>query len=266
MQTSRKAKAPSAATPEASIINPVTKGTNLMKNDISVLNKSQLTMSSLEIAELVGSRHVDVKRSIERLIEKGTIRDTPMAFSENINNLGFKTRQEYYLFKGEQGKRDSIIVIAQLCPEFTARIVDRWQELEEQVNSNSPILPDFNDPVKAARAWADEREQTILLTHKVEELEPKAEFHDKVTSSKDAISLAQAAKTLGTGRNRLCALLRQNKWLRRNNEPYQDKIEQGLLDVKLTNWEHPDNGLQQSVTALVTGKGLTKISQMLTAH
>lgn len=91
-------------------------------------------MSSLEIAELVGSRHVDVKRSIERLIEKGTIRDTPMAFSENINNLGFKTRQEYYLFKGEQGKRDSIIVIAQLCPEFTARIVGRWQELEEQVN------------------------------------------------------------------------------------------------------------------------------------
>ena len=136
MQTSRKAKAPSAATPEAQSLIPNQIGIKSMKNDISVLNKSQLTMSSLEIAELVGSRHVDVKRSIERLIEKGTIRDTPMAFSENINNLGFKTRQEYYLFKGEQGKRDSIIVIAQLCPEFTARIVDRWQELEEQVNKN----------------------------------------------------------------------------------------------------------------------------------
>lgn len=30
------------------------------------------------------------------------------------------------------GKRDSLIVVAQLCPEFTARIVDRWQELEAQ--------------------------------------------------------------------------------------------------------------------------------------
>ena len=258
MQTSRKAKTPSAATPEVSIINPVTKGTNLMKNDISVLHKSQLTMSSREIAELVESRHDKVKQSIERLVKRGVIDVPPLG--EYLDSLGRKAA-EYKL-----EKRDSYVVVAQLCPEFTARLVDRWQELEEQVNNNALTLPDFNDPVKAARAWADEREQTILLTHKVEELEPKAEFHDKVTSSKDAISLAQAAKTLGTGRNRLCALLRQNKWLRRNNEPYQDKIEQGLLDVKLTNWEHPDNGLQQSVTALVTGKGLTKISQMLTAH
>lgn len=266
MQTSRKAKTPSAATPEVSIINPTRKGTNLAKNDISALHKSQLTMSSLEIAELVESRHDNVKRAIEILAEKGIIRLPPMEDCGRINELGFRQSARVYIFTGEQGKRDSIIVIAQLCPEFTARIVDRWQELEKQVNNNALILPDFNDPVKVARAWADEREQTILLTHKVEELEPKAEFHDKVTSSKDAISLAQAAKTLGTGRNRLCALLRQNKWLRRNNEPYQDKIEQGLLDVKLTNWEHPDNGLQQSVTALVTGKGLTKISKMLTTH
>ena len=35
-----------------------------------------------------------------------------------------------FVFSGEKGRRDSIIVVAQLCPEFTARIVDRWQELE----------------------------------------------------------------------------------------------------------------------------------------
>jgi hypothetical protein len=29
-------------------------------------------------------------------------------------------------------KRDSYIVVAQLCPEFTARLVDRWQELENK--------------------------------------------------------------------------------------------------------------------------------------
>ncbi|HDI8700790.1 TPA: DNA-binding protein, partial [Escherichia coli] len=53
--------------------------------------------------------------------------------SERINNLGFKVQHEHYLFEGEQGKRDSIIVVAQLCPEFTARLVDRWRELEEQI-------------------------------------------------------------------------------------------------------------------------------------
>ncbi|EIV8437482.1 Rha family transcriptional regulator [Escherichia coli] len=91
------------------------------------------SMTSVEIAELVGSQHSDVKRSIERLVSKNVIRKPPMAVSEKINNLGFKVQYEHYLFEGEQGKRDSIIVVAQLCPEFTARLVDRWRELEEQI-------------------------------------------------------------------------------------------------------------------------------------
>lgn len=91
------------------------------------------SMTSVEIAELVGSQHSDVKRSIERLVAKNIIRKPPMAVSEKINNLGFKVQYEHYLFEGEQGKRDSIIVVAQLCPEFTARLVDRWRELEEQI-------------------------------------------------------------------------------------------------------------------------------------
>ena len=130
---SKKAKTPSAATLEVSIINPTRKGTNIMKNDTSLVNKSQLTMSSTEISELVGSRHDKVKQSIERLAKNKVITLPPLGISENINNLGFKIKSEYYIFNGEQGKRDSIIVIAQLCPKYTARIVDRWQELEEAI-------------------------------------------------------------------------------------------------------------------------------------
>ncbi|HFI4055728.1 TPA: Rha family transcriptional regulator [Escherichia coli] len=91
------------------------------------------SMTSLEIAELVGSQHKDVKRSIERLMDKGIIRSAPMANFEIINSLGLKRNVGAYIFEGEQGKRDSIIVVAQLCPEFTARLVDRWRELEEQI-------------------------------------------------------------------------------------------------------------------------------------
>ena len=34
-------------------------------------------------------------------------------------------------------KRSSLIVVAQLLPQFTARIVDRWQELKAQVAQQS---------------------------------------------------------------------------------------------------------------------------------
>ncbi|EMR7861536.1 Rha family transcriptional regulator [Escherichia coli] len=91
------------------------------------------SMTSVEIAELVGKRHDNVKRTIETLAKGGVVRSPQIEVSERINNLGFKVQHEHYLFEGEQGKRDSIIVVAQLCPEFTARLVDRWRELEEQI-------------------------------------------------------------------------------------------------------------------------------------
>ncbi|WP_285763381.1 Rha family transcriptional regulator [Escherichia coli] len=99
--------------------------------NLSISQKA--TMTSIEIAELVGSRHSDVKRSIERLVAKGVIQHTPLATVENNQSLSPNKYTKAYFFEGEQGKRDSIIVVAQLSPEFTARLVDRWRELEEQV-------------------------------------------------------------------------------------------------------------------------------------
>ncbi|MEQ6331807.1 Rha family transcriptional regulator [Pseudomonas chengduensis] len=90
------------------------------------------TMTSLEIAELVNSNHADVRRSIDRLAERGVISLPPLA-EVKIQRERRAETVKAYRFAGEQGKRDSIIVVAQLSPEFTARLVDRWQELESQL-------------------------------------------------------------------------------------------------------------------------------------
>ncbi|EGG5425455.1 Rha family transcriptional regulator [Salmonella enterica] len=92
----------------------------------------QLSMTHKEIADLVGSRHDNVKRTIERLAEKGIIQLPPTEVCGRINKLGKEQKESVYRFWGEQGRRDSIVVVAQLCPEFTALIVDRWQELEKE--------------------------------------------------------------------------------------------------------------------------------------
>ena len=84
---------------------------------------SKPSMTSLEIAELVEKRHDNVKRTILRgVITSPQIEEKPTA--------GRPT--SIYVFESEEGKRDSIIVVAQLSPEFTARLVDRWKELEEE--------------------------------------------------------------------------------------------------------------------------------------
>jgi phage regulator Rha-like protein len=92
-----------------------------------------LTMGTREIAEMLGKNHSDIKRSAERLSEQG-IFTQPLAESDFTNGRG-RVYPEYHL-----NKRDSIILVAQNCPEFTARIVDRWQELEEGVASRPTAL------------------------------------------------------------------------------------------------------------------------------
>lgn len=90
-----------------------------------------MCMTSIEIAELVDSRHDSVKRTIERLAEGGVI-SPPPSVEVKIQRERRLEASQAYIFEGEKGKRDSIVVVAQLSPEFTARLVDRWQELESQ--------------------------------------------------------------------------------------------------------------------------------------
>lgn len=119
-------------------------------NLMSTLN---IKMNSREIADLVGKRHDNVKRSIGMLFEKGVI--SQPQFEDGDKSLN-GVAEKIFVFKGEKGKRDSIIVVAQLCPEFTARLVDRWAELEAQLSASALQLPDFTDPAAAAIAWAEQ--------------------------------------------------------------------------------------------------------------
>lgn len=230
---------------------------------------SGTTMSSRDMAELVGLRHDNVKRTIDSLALKGVI-GSPQ-FEEYLDSLRRPAKQ--YLV----GKRDSFIVVAQLCPEFTARLVDRWQELEEQIAKPAfdymaalrdprTLLALLNENVtKVVALEADNTELTKenhLLEVKVEQDAPKVAFHDMVAVSHKTYNAAQAAKVIGTGRTRLLQFMRQKGWVTRTNEPYQAKIEAGLLDVKLGTFEHPIDGTIPTCSTLITGKGLTKLQAM----
>ena len=95
------------------------------------------SMSSLQIAELVDARHDSVKRTIERLINQEVITLPPMVKTSFKDKIYKTQHAKVYVFSGEQGKLDSITVVAQLCPQFTASIVKRWQELEKVVSTDN---------------------------------------------------------------------------------------------------------------------------------
>ncbi|ECB0374099.1 phage regulatory protein/antirepressor Ant [Salmonella enterica subsp. enterica serovar Muenchen] len=189
---------------------------------MSQLATTALTMSSSDIAELVESRHDHVKRSIERLAERGVIELPPMGEVKNHLNQSVSV----YLI----GKRDSYIVVAQLSPEFTARLVDRWQELEEGQSVSVPrSLPE------ALRLAADLAEQKEQLTIQLAAAAPKVEFVDRYCSAKGSMSFRQVAKLLNAKETEFRLFLIERNILYRLGgtlTPMAQHISAGRFEVK----------------------------------
>ncbi|MDW9181674.1 phage antirepressor KilAC domain-containing protein [Escherichia coli] len=224
-----------------------------------LINSSIIKMTSIEIAELVGSRPDNVKISIERLAKSGVIQLPALQVFEKINNLGLRRSVEAYVFEGEQGKRDSIIVVAQLSPEFTARLVDRWRELE---GATAKIPQTFSEALRLA---ADLEDKKAELEKQLALAAPKVEFADRVGEA-SGILIGNYAKVVGIGPNKLFAWMRDHKILiasgARRNVPMQEYMDRGYFTVKETA-VNTNHGIQISFTTKITGRGQQWLTRKL---
>ncbi len=125
-----------------------------------------------------------------------------------------------------------------------AKKFKRWvtsEVLPEIRKTGSYSLPDFNDPVAAARAWADEveKKKALLVENNQlkEELAEEAEFRVKVFDTTSCITFTDAAKILKPhfkkfGRKKLIDFLKDIKAINQNNIPYDNQITAGRFVVK----------------------------------
>lgn len=196
---------------------------------------SEQSMTSLEIAELCQKRHDNVKRTIEILSGKTDKRDAVIArphsevVQKEVNNRIYDV--EVYIFKGEQGKLDSITIVAQLCPEFTAALVKRWYELE---NQNSVRLPQtFAEALQLA---ADQARQLELAA-------PKVQYFDSVANRKNLLNATQVGQKFGMSAKVLNKTLEDfkvyNKAIKRSRVFQQWFIDRGFGELKQTESGHP---------------------------
>jgi len=89
------------------------------------------------MAELTEVRHDSVKRTIDALVARGIIASPQIVETLFTGSDGRKQTVTQYLV----GKRDSYVIVAQLSPEFTGRLVDRWNELETQPQVETRAKP-----------------------------------------------------------------------------------------------------------------------------
>lgn len=216
---------------------------------------SPAKMTTREIADVTGKAHRNVMRDCDVMFTALGIDAEGYAQTWAHPQNG-QSYREYALPKDL-----TITLVSGYDVKMRHRIVRRLEEVESAGRFQVPqSLPE------ALRLAADAVDRASKAEAQIALDAPKVAFADQVQAAPDAISLGQAAKIAGTGRNRLSSLLKRKGWLTRVGEPYQAKIDCGYLDVKVGNWEHPERGLQRSVTPLVTGKGLPKIVALVQAE
>jgi phage antirepressor YoqD-like protein len=144
-----------------------------------------------------------------------------------------------------------------------------------KLNQPVSMLPNFADPVEAARAWADEVEQkriakqeVIALQSKVEETKPVVEAYGRIALADGSLNMTETAKTLQVRPIDLRRWLLANRWIYRRNGSknwlgYQDRIQSGLIEHKIGTYEKDDGSQGISEQVRITPKGLTVLAKAL---
>ena len=155
-----------------------------------IKTENTITMSSIEIATVCEKRHDNVKRTIETLVEQGVIVRPQFEDEQSTDALGRERTTQVY----KVGKRDSYIVVAQLSPQFTARLVDRWQFLEEQIASPSVTASDLlSDPRLFAKVLTDYADTKEKLEHTQDQLTDAIRTKAQIGSKREATAMARVS-------------------------------------------------------------------------
>lgn len=188
--------------------------------NIMLAQNQTLTMTSLQMAALTGVRHDSVKRTIQKLHDNGVISKPQIVDGKKSPN---GVVAKLFCF----GKRDSLVIVARLSPEFTAAVVDRWQDLESK---QQPQLP--RNFAEALQLAADQAKQLELAA-------PKVSFVNNLVDKKTLMTATQVASKHKMSAIKLNKILDElggiySKNVKRSRVFIQSFIDSGYGEIKQT--------------------------------
>ena len=219
-------------------------------------------MSSLEIVDFINEyrakndnqpiqlRHADFMAKVQKVLGE---------LSENYRSV-YKDASGRSLPCYVFYKREACLMAMSYSYELQALVFDRMTELENRLSK--PQLPDFTNPVEAARAWADEVEAKLIAQKQLELAAPKVEYFDRVADVNNYMNATTVGQKLGMSGTALNKQLEQfdvyNRAIKTGRVFQQWFIDKGLGVMKKT-----DNGYNQS---RFTNKGEQWVIEKLTSE
>lgn len=228
---------------------------------------SEVTITSLEIAELTGKEHKNILRDIE--VQLGHIYGDGGQLKFEHTYQHPQNRQFYKMYR--LPKKEALLVISGYDAKIRMAIIDRLEYLENEFKKlNAPKLPQipksYGEALLEAGRLALEKEK---LEAQIQADKPLVDFAKDVSQSSNAISVGEFAKLLSTqgiklGQNKLFAWLRKSGYLMHDNEPYQKFIDCGYF-ATIEQVYQTFNSKQVSLKTLITGKGQIYFHKKLSA-
>jgi Rha family phage regulatory protein len=220
------------------------------------------TMSSREIADLTGKRHDNVMRDARNMLVELHGEAGLLSFEDTQKNE--QNGQFYPILR--LPKRETLILVSGYSVDLRAKIIDRWQELEAQQRPDPMAV--LNDPSAMRGLLLTYSEKVISLEQRNAELAPKADALDRIATADGSLNITASAKALQMRPKDLFAFLQNHGWIYRRAGGsgylgYQSKVTSGLMEHKVTTVHRSDGSEKIVEQALVTAKGLARLSALL---
>lgn len=163
--------------------HPINQKGDVKMTFLTLARTGDLTMSSLEIAALTGKNHADVLRDIRNMLEGLEIGASNFAGS-------YKSEQNKDLPCYNLPKRETLILVSGYSISLRARIIDRWQELE---NATVPRVPaTLSEALRLAADLADQKQ--LAIEQRDEAIRTKSEIGTRREATAMATASAQTRR------------------------------------------------------------------------
>lgn len=228
---------------------------------------SKQTMSSIEISELTGKEHKHVMRDIRVLLCQG-VHQSNFGLMFRITKLGngAERKDPYY----ELTKKGCLILASGYDAKLRERIIDRWEELEnEKRNGGFQVPTSFKEALLLAahqqelieqqqRQIEQKQEVIDLQQSEIAKSAPKVSYYDTTLQSVNTMTSTQVAKQIGMDAEKLHKKLKEagiifrqsGQWLL--HSPY-DKW--GLHATRTQTYTRSDGSTGTSTYTVWTEKG-----------
>lgn len=245
------------------------------------------TMSSVQIAELTGKQHAHVMRDIRNLLSQG-VHESNFGLMYKISKLGngAERKDPYY----ELTKKGCLILASGYDAKLREKIIDRWEELENEKRMIDAPSYQIEDPIERAEKWIKEQHERKRLALENEQIKsmnerleyanekqseelklqaPKVKYHDEVLTSTSTYNTTNIAKEFGTGAPSLNKILHEKgvqyksggQWLLYSK--YQDR---GYTRTVTNTYDNGHGEVHTRQQTVWTEKGRQFIHSLLTPN